>query len=159
MPLVGMPNLREKMTKPPAVVALVYDGLCTFEFGIVSEVFGLPRPELGGDLYRFSSVALEDGPIRAAGGLEVVATGKRSELAQADIVVDMDKEVKVPIAERSVEQEDKRMRIVLNVYKDAEPMTGEGEKLAGDDAILAHLSPRHRPRASIVPPASRQRSI
>lgn len=87
MPLVSMPILREKMTKPPKVVALVYDGLCTFEFGIVSEVFGLPRPELGGDLYRFSSVALEDGPIRAAGGLEVRATGKCAELAKADIVV------------------------------------------------------------------------
>jgi AraC family transcriptional regulator, transcriptional activator FtrA len=28
------------------VVALAYDGLCTFEFGIVVEVFGLRRPEL-----------------------------------------------------------------------------------------------------------------
>ena len=84
-----MPNLPEKMTKSriPQVVALVYDGLCTFEFGIVSEVFGLPRPELGGDLYRFTSVAAEKAPIRAAGGLVVTATGGREDLEAADIVV------------------------------------------------------------------------
>lgn len=96
VPLVDLPNLREKMTKPrpsttptepPRVVALVYDGLCTFEFGIVSEVFGLHRPELGRDLYRFSSVAVEAEPIRAAGGLTVTATGSSEDLKHADIVV------------------------------------------------------------------------
>jgi hypothetical protein len=29
------------------VVVLAYKGLCTFEFGIAAEMFGLPRPELG----------------------------------------------------------------------------------------------------------------
>ena len=29
------------------VAALAYDGLGTFELGIVVEVFGLPRPEMG----------------------------------------------------------------------------------------------------------------
>ena len=29
------------------VVALAYDGLCTFEFGVAVEIFGLPRPEMG----------------------------------------------------------------------------------------------------------------
>lgn len=96
MPHVHLPNLREKMTKsraiaapptPPRVAALVYDGLCTFEFGIVCEVFGLHRPEVGGHLYRFSSVALEAAPVRAAGGLEVSATGTKRDLRAADIVV------------------------------------------------------------------------
>ncbi len=71
----------------PRVVALIYDGLCTFEYGIVAEVFGLSRPEIGRDLYRFSSVALEDGPIRAAGGLVVAATGAHQDLETADTVV------------------------------------------------------------------------
>jgi AraC family transcriptional activator FtrA len=31
------------------VVALAYDGLCTFEFGVAVEIFALPRPELGPD--------------------------------------------------------------------------------------------------------------
>jgi AraC family transcriptional activator FtrA len=53
-----MPNLRG-----PLVVALLYDGLCTFEFGIAAEVFGLSRPEMGADWYRFASAAIEAGPL------------------------------------------------------------------------------------------------
>ena len=47
------------------VVALAYDGLCTFEFGIAVEVFGLERPEMGPDWYRFAVAALESGPLWA----------------------------------------------------------------------------------------------
>lgn len=81
------------MTEPnitltgPLVVALVYDGLCTFEFGIVTEIFGLSRPEMGPGWYRFASAAIEDGPLRAAGGLMVTADGDMALLAQADIIV------------------------------------------------------------------------
>lgn len=71
----------------PHVVAVVYDGLCSFEYGIVTEVFGLPRPELGGDLYHFSSVALEDQPIRAAGGLMINASGTLEDFDNADTIV------------------------------------------------------------------------
>ena len=53
------------------VVAVLYDGLCTFEFGIVVEFFGLPRPELPVDWYRFSVCSLEPGPARATGGVRV----------------------------------------------------------------------------------------
>lgn len=56
---------------PRRVVALAYDRLCTFEFGIVVEVFALPRPELSVDWYQFSVCSLEPGPIRAMGGLTV----------------------------------------------------------------------------------------
>jgi len=59
---------------PPAnrlVAAIAYDGLCTFEYGIAVEVFGLPRPELGADWYRFVTCAIEPGPLRATGGLRV----------------------------------------------------------------------------------------
>lgn len=71
----------------PLVVALVYDGLCTFEFGIVTEIFGLNRPEMGPDWYRFASAAIDDGPMRAAGGLTVTADGGPDLLDQADIIV------------------------------------------------------------------------
>src|SRR5438874_192389 len=53
------------------VAALAYDGLGTFELGIVVEVFGLPRPEMGPRWYRFQVCALEAGPLRATGGLTV----------------------------------------------------------------------------------------
>ena len=71
----------------PVVVALVYDGLCTFEFGIASELFGLPRPEFGRDWYRFASCAIEKGPLRAAGGLRVAADSGPEVIDRADIVV------------------------------------------------------------------------
>ena len=35
------------------MVALAYDGLCTFEFGVAVEIFGLDRPEMGNAWYRF----------------------------------------------------------------------------------------------------------
>ncbi|MET0438922.1 MAG: transcriptional regulator FtrA [Devosia sp.] len=77
-----MPNLTG-----PLVVALLYDGLCTFEFGIVAEIFGLSRPEMGEDWYRFASCAVDEGPMRAHGGLTVVADHGPEILAEADIIV------------------------------------------------------------------------
>jgi hypothetical protein len=58
-----MPENSKKMTNlrhiaRPQVVVLAYDGLCTFEFGVAVEIFGLPRPELGDDWYRFAVAAL-----------------------------------------------------------------------------------------------------
>jgi AraC family transcriptional regulator, transcriptional activator FtrA len=71
----------------PLVVALVYDGLCTFEFSIASEIFGLSRPEMGAGWYRFASAAVEPGPLRAQGGLMVQAQGGMELLEQADLIV------------------------------------------------------------------------
>ena len=71
------PPKRSARVEPPAnprVVALAYDGLCTFEFGIAVEMFGLPRPELPG-WYDFRVCAVERGPLRAAGGLTARADG------------------------------------------------------------------------------------
>lgn len=71
----------------PKVVALVYDGLCTFEFGIAAEIFGLSRPEMGNGWYRYASAAIESGPLRAHGGLTVTANGGMDLLDDADIIV------------------------------------------------------------------------
>ncbi len=71
----------------PLVVAAVYDGLCTFEFSIVAEIFGLPRPEMGPGWYRFASAAIEPGPLRAHGGLRVETEGGPELLDAADLVV------------------------------------------------------------------------
>lgn len=78
-----MPNT----TKGPLVVALLYDGLCTFEFGIVAEIFGLARPEMGEDWYRFASCAIEDGPLRAHGGFSLTPDHGSELIDQADIVI------------------------------------------------------------------------
>lgn len=77
-----MPN-----TTGPLVVALLYDGLCTFEFGIVAEIFGLPRPEMGRGWYRFASCPIEEGPLRAHGGLMLTPQHGPELIDQADLIV------------------------------------------------------------------------
>jgi len=77
-----MPNL-----VGPQVAVLAYDGLCTFEFGIAYEVFGLPRPEMGEGWYRYSVCGIEPGPLRAAGGLTVAADHGLEVLQKADLIV------------------------------------------------------------------------
>jgi AraC family transcriptional regulator, transcriptional activator FtrA len=83
MPILPLTNqtIRQK------VAILTYDGLCTFEYGIVSEVFGLYRAELGGYLYDVSSVSLEQEPLRAAGGLSFTVSGGQDDLEAADTIV------------------------------------------------------------------------
>ncbi|MBB2819812.1 UNVERIFIED_ORG: AraC family transcriptional activator FtrA [Rhizobium esperanzae] len=82
-----MPNTSPHQTKAPLVAALAYDGLCTFEFGIAYEVFGLPRPEMGEGWYRFSVCGIEPGPLRAAGGLTVAVDKGLEVLEEADLIV------------------------------------------------------------------------
>ena len=69
------------------VAALVYDRLCTFEFGCVTELFALERPELGVKWYRFAVCAVEAGPIRAAGGIGIAAPYSLKMLDRASTIV------------------------------------------------------------------------
>lgn len=71
----------------PLVVALAYNGLCTFEFSIAVEIFGLSRPEMGDNWYRFKVAAVEDGPMRATGGIGIMVEGKLSLLEQAGTII------------------------------------------------------------------------
>lgn len=81
---------RRSRPQPPhnrLVVALAYDGLCTFEFGVAVEIFGLDRPEMGGNWYRFAVAAIEPGRLRAAGGIRVETDGGLSLLARAGTII------------------------------------------------------------------------
>ena len=69
------------------VVALAYEGLCTFEFGCAVEVFSLERPELGVDWYRFAACAPSRGTVRAAGGISVQVPHGLAMLARADTII------------------------------------------------------------------------
>lgn len=82
-----MPNPTHQTLNGPLVVALAYDGLCTFEFGIAVEVFGLARPEMGPDWYRFKVAAVEDGEISAAGGISVSVAHGLKTLRAADVII------------------------------------------------------------------------
>ncbi|KQQ62573.1 transcriptional regulator [Pseudomonas sp. Leaf127] len=69
------------------VVALIYNQLCTFEFGCTVEVFALKRPELGVPWYEFATYAVDDGPITAAGGITITPTAGEVLLESADTII------------------------------------------------------------------------
>lgn len=89
-PPVLMTENAQNMTichAPPGVVVLAYDGLCTFEFGVAVEIFGLPRPEMGDGWYRFAVAAVDEGDMRATGGIRLSADGDLTLLDNADTIV------------------------------------------------------------------------
>jgi AraC family transcriptional activator FtrA len=69
------------------VAAVVYDRLCTFEFGCTVELFALPRPELNVPWYDFAVCAAERGPIRATGGIAMQVSHSLRLLERADTIV------------------------------------------------------------------------
>lgn len=72
---------------PGTVATLAYNGLCTFEFGIAVEVFGLARPEFSFPWYRHRVVAADPGPLRAMGGIHIMAEAGLEGLEEAHTVV------------------------------------------------------------------------
>jgi AraC family transcriptional activator FtrA len=70
----------------PLVIALVYDGLCTFEFSCAAEVFGLARPELGPDWYRFETCS-KGRSVRSQYGMRMTATNGLERLQAAGTIV------------------------------------------------------------------------
>jgi AraC family transcriptional regulator, transcriptional activator FtrA len=82
-PNLALPNL----TLPGLVAVLAYDGLCTFEFGIAVEVFGLPRPEFDFPWYHFAVVAAEGKRARAMGGIIVEASLGLDQLSKASTII------------------------------------------------------------------------
>lgn len=75
------------MPRDPLEIGLVaYDGLCTFEFGIMVELFGLPRPEFD-EWYRLRVAGERRGPLRAAGGVTVEAPATWRVLGSAGTIV------------------------------------------------------------------------
>jgi AraC family transcriptional activator FtrA len=90
------PSLRHRK-----VVAIAYDGLCTFEFGVAAEVFALERPELGVPWYDFRVASVDRGPLRALGGVRILVDGGIELLAKAGtIIVPGWKGVDVPVPDR-----------------------------------------------------------
>jgi AraC family transcriptional activator FtrA len=76
-----------RKARNPLVVALVYDGLCAFEFSCAAEVFGLSRPELGPDWYRFETCSAKNRRVRGQYGMRMQATGGLGRLLAAGTIV------------------------------------------------------------------------
>jgi AraC family transcriptional regulator, transcriptional activator FtrA len=85
--IMPKPAARPKPPENRLVVALAYDGLCTFEFGVAVEIFGLERPEMGDDWYGFRVAAADAGPMRAMGGIRVSVDGGLSLLERAGTII------------------------------------------------------------------------
>jgi AraC family transcriptional activator FtrA len=104
-----MPKPRRSATAAAArpnatVAALVYRGLCTFEFACAAEVFGLPRPELGPDWYRFETCAYERGRLPGQYGFSVDADADLERLAEAGtVIIPGWKGIDVPVPDRLVQ--------------------------------------------------------
>ena len=80
-----MPKVRGPRNR--LVAALLHERVATFELGIVADIFGLQRPELGLDWYRFITVAEERRLLQATGGLQVFPEAGLEMLAQAGTIV------------------------------------------------------------------------
>jgi AraC family transcriptional regulator, transcriptional activator FtrA len=84
----NFPPMRPSPVRSPGLVAvLAYDGLCTFEFGVAVEVFGLARPEFDFPWYRFVVVAAERRRARAIGGIVVEADATIEVLRKARTII------------------------------------------------------------------------
>lgn len=78
---------RSRFTDPGLVAVIAYDGLCTFEFGIGVEVFGLPRPEFDFPWYSFAVVSAEKRRVRASGRIVIETDGTLGLLDQARTII------------------------------------------------------------------------
>jgi AraC family transcriptional regulator, transcriptional activator FtrA len=70
-----------------SVVAVAYDGICTFELGVATELFGLARPELDIDWYDFRVVSIDQGPLRAICGMTMTASTNLRHVRNAGTIV------------------------------------------------------------------------
>lgn len=68
-------------------MAVVSDPVCAFELGIVTELFGLDRPEIDGPWYELSVVSADPPPLRTLGGLRIEAPCDLAAVAAAGTVV------------------------------------------------------------------------
>lgn len=79
--------MARKQNDPRQAVAIAYDGLCLFEFGVATELFGLPRPELDVDWYDFCTISIDPSPIAAIGGVRLDADQDLDAVAAAGTIV------------------------------------------------------------------------
>jgi AraC family transcriptional activator FtrA len=71
----------------PTVAVLVYEGMSVFETGIVTEVFGLPRPEFDVPWYELTICSPHPGPVRVIGGAALHTPHGLDTFADAETVI------------------------------------------------------------------------
>ncbi|MET8371102.1 transcriptional regulator FtrA [Micromonospora sp. DT68] len=81
------PSTRRAPADRHRVAVLAYPGMSVFETGIVTEVFGLPRPEFDVDWYDLVVCAERPGPVPVVGGASLHTPYGLAELAAARTVI------------------------------------------------------------------------
>src|SRR4051812_16622874 len=94
------------MLKKIALIAL--PGVAPFEYGVVCEVFGIDRSEMGGPTFDFTIVTAEPGPVRTSLGYDMLISNDLSGAADADLIA---------VPAHAIDTIDER---VLQVIRDAE---------------------------------------
>jgi AraC family transcriptional regulator, transcriptional activator FtrA len=69
------------------VCALIYDQMPLFEFSIAAELFGLERPEMGPNWYRFTTASLETKPITTTAGLKIISNSGLEAFEEAQSII------------------------------------------------------------------------
>jgi AraC family transcriptional regulator, transcriptional activator FtrA len=69
------------------VMVLIYDGLCAFEYACATEVFAMPRPEVGLPWYQFQTCAQSSSWLQSQYGLKVKADTGLESLEQAGTII------------------------------------------------------------------------
>lgn len=77
---------RPQSVDPLQAVVVLYDGVCTFELGIVVEIFGRARPGLDA-WYRLETTSVDPPPLRAAGGMDLWAPQSLEPLKRAGTIL------------------------------------------------------------------------
>ena len=81
MPTPRDPNLN------PLVVAVAHQRVSLFAFACATEIFGLPRPEVGPGWYRFATCSLTGKPVPGDYGMHIAVDGGLELLAKAGTVI------------------------------------------------------------------------
>ena len=68
------------------IVLLAIPGVAPFEFGVVCEVFGIDRSDMGGPKFDFTIATAEPGPVPTSLGYDMVISSDLSVAADADLI-------------------------------------------------------------------------
>ena len=68
------------------IVLLAIPGVTPFEFGLICEVFGIDRSEMGGPTFDFTIATAEPGPVRSSLGFDIIVENDLSAAETADLV-------------------------------------------------------------------------
>ena len=68
------------------VVLIALPGVAPFEFGVICEVFGIDRSDMGGPRFDFTIATAEPGPVRTSLGYDMIIDADLSAAASADLI-------------------------------------------------------------------------